>query len=172
MVNMASSSWERYADASIEDLATQFRTRLTITDEQRERWSTNEFNIFLTLLCYDILHPRTRVVEIIEHVLYHSIMVSLDIFFAPGMFDGVPTDLLVNLAIGRGFSSLTLSLQPRLVEEYKSVWHAAEVIQQAWFAYRSRPAMVIQKAWRKAISDPRHLLCRKRLANEFLELLV
>ena len=34
---------------------------------------------------------------------------------------------------------------------------------------RHRSSKIIQKVWRRAISDPNYVICRKRLMREFLE---
>jgi hypothetical protein len=50
---------------------------------------------------------------------------------------------------------------------------SARVIQRAWrrrqLKNKTIPALKIQRAWRKCISDPSHAVCKRRLLREFKE---
>lgn len=58
------------------------------------------------------------------------------------------------------------------VFEEQALYYTAIPITDAVFSVKKdRSACKIQKAWRTAICDPKHLICQKRLVGEFMELI-
>jgi hypothetical protein len=164
---MATTSWERFIEADLERLRAKFLRILRVTEFERAHWGmiVPRFRVLLAIACYDIMQPRTKTVETIEHVLYHSVMTALDAYFELDI--DWDTDTVLQVAIDRAFDrAWDVCLHSTLVDEYKMMWHAAEIIKKHWVARRARHAIVIQRAWREAISNPAHKRCRDRLMEE------
>lgn len=106
---------------------------------------------------------ETKTSYVTTRVLEHTLCAQFNLMYEilPGLmhFNWVRemSKTIVDETFNRLEPNAFPSLLSDLYEEYKTLWHAAEKI---------------QIAWRRAISDPAHLLCQRRLYFEYNELTI
>jgi hypothetical protein len=173
---MDSPSWEDSIDFVVKNIKAEYFKYIASDDfefEWKHYWSTHfggltsrfrrELRRILSI-CDEgyvrIFAIETETTRIIKHVIEHSIISQFDIIYRLERDNDMEWIRklgrdVIDDAIGCLESYATHSLYAKLSSEYKKYWHSAEKIQ-------------IQ--WRKSISDPKYVLCQKRLKKEFEEL--
>ena len=131
--------YELYGDAH---LAEQWMELDQVPDELDEK---------IKWLCHEVIPVKTKTVEIIDEILEHSIISSIQV----QLLIFINFEICVSNAVHTCFNRIRESpIFKTLIEEYRIIWMAARRIQ--W-------------CWRRCISNPSYFMCKRRLLREFEE---
>ena len=142
------TSWERSIRASILDIQDKLLVYLESDDFESDwnAWNFVRSDVKWITICGSFVYgiPQTK---IISEVMYNALLSHLI------LIRHLHIQILPCMYITHGVvDSIHGTLYENLIKVYKDIWHHAEYI---------------QIRWKRAISDPRYALCRKRLLREF-----
>ena len=111
----------------------------------------DEINEKIQWLCREVIPVKTKTVEIIDEILEHSIISSIQVQLL--LF--INFEICVSSALYTCFNRIRESpIFKTMMEEYRIIWMAARRIQ--WY-------------WRRCISNPNFVMCKRRIHREFEE---
>ena len=147
-------AWKWYLMYRYRELQPIFEYELFNEVKLAEQWLEldevpNDIHDKIKLLCREIIPVKTKTVEIIENILEYSIISSIQV----QLIVYTNFEISISSAVFTCFKKvLDGSLFKTMTEEYRVVWMAARKIQ--W-------------CWRRCISTPYYLICKRRLMREF-----
>jgi hypothetical protein len=148
---------EAYLEYRWREIPRIFEYELYGDTQLAEQWMEldqipNELAKKIQWLCREVIPIKTKTVEIIDMILEHSIISSIQV----QLLVFVNFEICISNSINTCFNRIRESpIFKTLIEEYRVIWMATRKIQ--W-------------CWRRCISNPEYFMCKRRILREFNEL--
>jgi hypothetical protein len=161
------NAWEWYLEYRWIEIPKIFEYELYGDAHLAEQWMEldqvpAEINEKIKWLCHEVIPVKTKTVEIIDEILEHSIISSIQVQLVsvlivhPSAVVFVNFEICVSSAVYTCFNRIRESpIFKTLIKEYRTIWMAARRIQYCW---------------RRCISNPSYFMCKRRLHREFEEI--
>ena len=150
------NAWKWYLEYRWREIPKIFEYELYGDTKLAEQWMEldqvpDELNEKIQWLCHEVLPVKTKTVEIIDEILEHSIISSIQV----QLLIFINFNICISNAVYTCFNRIRESpIFKTLIEEYRVIWMAARRIQ--W-------------CWRRCISNPSYFMCKRRILREFEE---
>ena len=150
--------WKTYINFRWKAVSKIFEYEMRENSDLAEQWAEydeipKEMHERIKWLCSEIIPVKTKSVELIDLILEHIIISSMQ---AQLLFLLLPYDVCVTNTIYACFTQLKNGpIFKNMIDEYSVLWTAV---------------CKIQKCWRRCISNPDFYICKRRIKRECEEL--
>ena len=148
------NAWKWYIDFRWRDVSKIFEYEMHGHILEAAQWAEmdeipKEMDEHLKYLCKEVIPVKTKKVELIDIILEHSIISSIQ---AQLLFLALPYDVCVSNSIYACFTRIRdTPVFQEMVDDYRTYWMAAKKI---------------QFCWRRCISNPAYFMCKRRIYRD------